>query len=253
MNVSKEGKKFLIDMKVYLLTKGIKEDDINNFLEDAELHLIEGEKEGKTVTDIFGDSPKEYAEELAEEMEVDKRGNVKSLVTSIVSIGGYWILNSILFSNPNHHLTISNVDLIGYPIILLLSIIITVVALKMSSFKSKLIEFSIIYVMVMIPILLLVLIKFVDKWMGIPIIQLSGSQSFILAGIIFLVLIIINFYLLRWIGVLTMILPISVMFIFEGLAKQNLYWSILQMFLAYGSLALLFLWDNKMENIKNKV
>ncbi|MCP1124946.1 hypothetical protein NKR74_16800 [Bacillus sp. 3103sda1] len=45
MNVSKEGKKFLIDMKVYLLTKGIKEDDINNFLEDAELHLIEGEKE----------------------------------------------------------------------------------------------------------------------------------------------------------------------------------------------------------------
>ncbi|WP_440602677.1 DUF1129 domain-containing protein [Bacillus sp. GB_SG_008] len=253
MNVSKEGKKFLIDMKVYLLTKGIKEDDINNFLEDAELHLIEGEKGGKTVTDIFGDSPKEYAEELAEEMEVDKRENIKSLVTSIVSIGGYWILNSILFSNPNHHLTISNVDLIGYPIILLLSIIITVVALKMSSFKSKLIEFSIIYVMVMIPILLLVLIKFVDKWMGIPIIQLSGSQSFILAGIIFLVLIIIDFYLLRWIGVLTIILPISVMFIFEGLAKQNLYWSILQMFLAYGSLALLFLWYNKMENIKNKV
>ncbi|CAG9610957.1 hypothetical protein BACCIP111899_00129 [Bacillus rhizoplanae] len=253
MNVSKEGKKFLIDMKVYLLTKGIKEDDINNFLEDAELHLIEGEKEGKTVTDIFGDSPKEYAEELAEEMEVDKRENVKSLVTSIVSIGGYWILNSILFSNPNHHLTISNVDLIGYPIILLLSIIVTVVALKMSSFKSKLIEFSIIYVMVMIPILLLVLIKFVDEWMGIPIIQLSESQSFILAGIIFLVLIIINFYLLRWIGVLTIILPISVMFIFEGLAKQNLYWSIPQMFLAYGSLALLFLWYNKMENKKNKV
>ena len=62
MQVSKEGEKFLVDMKVYLLTKGIKEEDVNNFIEDAELHLIEGEKEGKTVTDIFGDSPREYAE-----------------------------------------------------------------------------------------------------------------------------------------------------------------------------------------------
>ncbi|MGF9962944.1 HAAS domain-containing protein [Bacillus rhizoplanae] len=161
-------------------------------------------------------------------------------------------MNSILFSNSNHQLTISNVDLIGYSIVLLLSIIVTVVALKMSSFKSKLIEFGIIYVMVMIPILLLVLIKFVDKWIGIPIIQLSGLQSFILAGIILLVLIIIDFYLLRWIGVLTTILPISIMFIFEGLAKQSLYWNILQMFLAYGSLALLFLWYSKMEDKKSK-
>lgn len=31
MNVSKEGEKFLIDMKVYLLTKGIKEEDIKSF------------------------------------------------------------------------------------------------------------------------------------------------------------------------------------------------------------------------------
>ena len=47
------------------------------FLADAELHLIEGEKEGKTVSDIFGDSPKEYAEELAKEMEKDKSGSIK--------------------------------------------------------------------------------------------------------------------------------------------------------------------------------
>lgn len=44
MNVSKEGEKFLIDTKVYLITKGIKEEEVNAFLEDAELHLIEGEK-----------------------------------------------------------------------------------------------------------------------------------------------------------------------------------------------------------------
>ena len=77
MKISKEGEKFLIDTKVYLITKGIKEEeDVDAFLEDAELHLIEGEK-GKTVSDIFGDSPKEYAEELAKEMEKDKSGSIK--------------------------------------------------------------------------------------------------------------------------------------------------------------------------------
>lgn len=74
MQISKEGDKFLIDTKVYLLTKGIKKEDVNAFLEDAELHLIEGEKQGKTVRDVFGDSPKEFAKQLASEMEVDKRG-----------------------------------------------------------------------------------------------------------------------------------------------------------------------------------
>lgn len=49
MKISKEGEKFLIDTKVYLITKGMKEEDVDAFLEDAELHLIEGEKEGKTV------------------------------------------------------------------------------------------------------------------------------------------------------------------------------------------------------------
>lgn len=77
MMISKEGEKFLIDTKVYLITKGIKEEDVDAFLEDAELHLIEGEEEGKTVSDIFGDSPKEYAEELAKEMEKDKGGSNK--------------------------------------------------------------------------------------------------------------------------------------------------------------------------------
>lgn len=44
MQVSKEGEKFLIDTKLYLITKGIKVEDVDAFLEDAELHLIEGEK-----------------------------------------------------------------------------------------------------------------------------------------------------------------------------------------------------------------
>ncbi|PFB97527.1 hypothetical protein CN296_14115 [Bacillus cereus] len=251
MKVSKEGEKFLIDTKVYLITKGIKEADVDAFLEDAELHLIEGEQEGKTVNDIFGDSPKEYAEELAKEMEKDKGGSIKSILGMIIGIGGYWLLTNILFGNPNHEFTLTNVQLIRYPIVLMITIVGTIFAFKMSSFKSKIKEFSIIYVAALLPILLLVLLMFMNKWYGTPVLQLTTMQSYILAGVILLVLLIGEAYMLGWIGMLVVIIPLLIMFVFKELGKQNPYWGILEPLLLYGSLYVLMRWSLKIEERKS--
>ncbi|MDM5235729.1 DUF1129 domain-containing protein [Bacillus cereus] len=250
MKISKEGEKFLIDTKVYLITKGIKEEDVDAFLEDAELHLIEGEKKGKTVSDIFGNSPKEYAEELANEMEKDKSGSIKSILGMIIGVGGYWLLTNILFGSPSQQFTLTNVQLIGYPIILIITIIGTIVAFRMSSFKSKLVEFGIIYVIVMVPILLLVLLMFMNKWYGTPVLQLTTIQSYILAGIVLLVLLIGEAYILGWIGILAVIIPLLIMFVFKELGKQNPYLVILEPLLLYGSLYVLMRWSLKNEEQK---
>ncbi|PDZ07438.1 hypothetical protein COE20_07810 [Bacillus cereus] len=250
MQISKEGEKFLIDTKVYLITKGIKEEDVDAFLEDAELHLIEGEKEGKTVSDIFGDSPKEYAEELAKEMEKDKGGSIKSILAMIIGIGGYWLLSNILFENPNHEFTLTNVQLIGYPIVLMITIVGTIFAFKISSFKSKIIEFSIIYIAALLPILLLVLLMFMNKWYGTPVLQLTTMQSYILAGVILLVLLIGEAYILGWIGILAVIVPLFIMFVFKGLGEKNPYWGMLESLLLYGSLYVLMRWSLKNEEKK---
>ncbi|EJS06760.1 DUF1129 domain-containing protein [Bacillus mycoides] len=250
MQVSKEGEKFLIDTKVYLITKGIKEEDVDAFLEDAELHLIEGEKKGKTVSDIFGDSPKEYAEELANEMEKDKGGSIKTILGMIIGIGGYWLLTNILFESPNHEFTLTNVQLIGYPIVLMITIVAIIFAFKMSSFKSKIKEFSIIYVAALLPILLLVLLMFMNKWYGTPVLQLTTMQSYILAGIVLLVLLIGEAFILGWIGILAVIVPLLIMFVFKELGKQNPYWGILEPLLLYGSLYVLMRWSLKNEEKK---
>ncbi len=250
MQVSKEGKKFLIDTKVYLITKGIKEEDVDAFLEDAELHLIEGEKEGKTVSDIFGDSPKAYAEELAKEMEKDKSGSIKSILAMIIGVGGYWLLTHILFNNPNQQFTLTNVQLIGYPIVLMITIVGTIVAFRMSSFKSKLVEFGIIYMIVMVPILLLVLLMFIDKWYGTSVLQLTTIQTYILAAIIFLLLLIGEVYVLGWMGVLALIVPLVIMFIFKDLEERNIFWGIVKVLLMYGSLYGLMRWYLKIEEKK---
>lgn len=250
MQVSKEGEKFLIDTKVYLITKGIKEEDVDAFLEDAELHLIEGEKKGKTVSDIFGDSPKEYAEELANEMEKDKGGSIKTILGMIIGIGGYWLLTNILFESPNHEFTLTNVQLIGYPIVLMITIVAIIFAFKMSSFKSKIKEFSIIYVAALLPILLLVLLMFMNKWYGTPVLQLTTMQSYILAGIVLLVLLIGEAFILGWIGILAVIVPLLIMFVFKEFGKQNPYWGILEPLLLYGSLYVLMRWSLKNEEKK---
>lgn len=250
MQVSKEGEKFLIDTKVYLITKGIKEEDVDAFLEDAELHLIEGEKEGKTVSDIFGDSPKAYAEELAKEMEKDKSGSIKSILAMIIGVGGYWLLTHILFNNPNQQFTLTNVQLIGYPIVLMITIVGTIVAFRMSSFKSKLVEFGIIYMIVMVPILLLVLLMLIDKWYGTSVLQLTTIQTYILAAIIFLLLLIGEVYVLGWMGVLALIVPLVIMFIFKDLEERNIFWGIAKVLLMYGSLYGLMRWYLKIEEKK---
>ncbi|WNV18453.1 DUF1129 domain-containing protein [Bacillus sp. SI2] len=251
MKISKEGEKFLIDTKVYLITKGMKEEDVDAFLEDAELHLIEGEKEGKTVSDIFGNSPKEYAEELAKEMEKDKGGSIKSILGMIIGIGGYWLLTNILFESPNHEFTLTNVQLIGYPIVLMITIVGIIFAFKMSSFKSKLIEFGILYVASLLPILLLVLLMFMNKWYGTPILQLSTMQTYILAVTIFLLLLIGEVYVLGWMGVLVLIVPLAIMFLFKDLEEKNVFWGIAKILLMYGSIYGLMRWSLKIEERKS--
>ena len=40
-------------MRLFLAAKSVKESDIESFIEDAELHLIEGESDGKSVEEIL--------------------------------------------------------------------------------------------------------------------------------------------------------------------------------------------------------
>ncbi len=117
-------------------------------------------------------------------------------------------------------------------------------------FKSKLVEFGIIYVVVMIPILLLVLLIFMNKWYGTPILQLSTIQTYILAVTIFLLLLIGEVYVLGWMGVVVLIVPLAIMFLFKDLEERNVFWGIAKILLMYGSIYGLMRWSLKIEERK---
>lgn len=111
--ISSEARKFLLDMRLFLVAKGVKESDSENFIEDAELHLIEGESDGKSVEDIFGSSPKEYANELVKVMERDRQETWKQIGFTVMNIVSFWIIASILIVN-NGLLQMSLIQCIGY-------------------------------------------------------------------------------------------------------------------------------------------
>lgn len=168
----------------------------------------------------------------------------------IIGIGGYWLLTNILFGSPNHELTLTNVQLIGYPIVLMITVVGTILAFKMSSFKSKLKEFSIIYLASMIPILLLVLLMFMNRWYGTSMLHLSAMQSYILAGTILIVLLVAEAYILGWIGILAVIISLFIMFVFKELGTEISYLGMLEPLLLSGSLYVLMRWSLKNEEQK---
>ena len=120
--LSSEARKFLLDMRLFLTAKSVKESDIENFIEDAELHLIDGESDGKSVEDIFGSSPKEYANELVKVMERDRQETWKQIGFTVMNIISFWIIASILIVNYGM-LQISLIQCIGYSFSFILVVI----------------------------------------------------------------------------------------------------------------------------------
>ncbi len=141
--ISKEGEKFILNLNMYLVSTGKSEDEIKEFIEEAEQHLILGEREGKSVKDIFGNSPEEYAKSVADELSFNKKDlelsfNKKDLIETIFIfiIGfGTWIFLSKI---KNRIVAMSAMEAILVPLIYLITVIMLVVLARKFAFKDRL-------------------------------------------------------------------------------------------------------------------
>ena len=66
--VSKQAEQFLVELRMYLISKGKNDQEINEITEELEVHLMEAEAAGKDVSHIIGDSPKNYMKSIGESM-----------------------------------------------------------------------------------------------------------------------------------------------------------------------------------------
>ncbi len=105
-------------------------------LKTQELHLIEGESDGKSVEEIFGSSPKEYANELVKVMERDRQETWKQIGFTVMNIVSFWIIASILIVN-NGLLQMSLIQCVGYSLSLILVVIGPNFLLRKMTFGNK--------------------------------------------------------------------------------------------------------------------
>src|SRR5699024_9109279 len=93
--LSYKSRKFLEDLRVYLFSSGKDSNEIEQIVEELEIHLIEAEKNGKSIEKIVGHTPKEYMEQLSNEMPVDYKSWFKYVLIIISGAFSFTLANDL--------------------------------------------------------------------------------------------------------------------------------------------------------------
>jgi DNA-binding ferritin-like protein (Dps family) len=77
VELPEKSRKFIEDLRHYLFSSGRNDQEIKEIAEELEDHFYEAERNGKSIDQIIGASPKEYMESISIEMKVDYRAWAK--------------------------------------------------------------------------------------------------------------------------------------------------------------------------------
>ncbi|WP_078556059.1 HAAS domain-containing protein [Bacillus alkalicellulosilyticus] len=118
MELTKKSQEFLEDLRLYLFSSGKKEAEINEVIEELTDHLIEAEKEGKSVDHITGLSPKAYMESIAEEMPFDVKGMLVVIPAILFGVFAYIMLGDAIRGTMSY----TTYHVIGFPVVILIGL-----------------------------------------------------------------------------------------------------------------------------------
>ena len=71
--LSKQADQFMIELRMYLMSKGKNDKEINEVIDELSDHILQAEAEGKSIKDITGESPRAYMKSIGQEMGFDAR------------------------------------------------------------------------------------------------------------------------------------------------------------------------------------
>ncbi|MCT4780710.1 MULTISPECIES: HAAS domain-containing protein [Exiguobacterium] len=94
--LSDESRRFLEDLKVYLLASGKNEKATQDIVTELENHLQEAESDGKSVAAITGDSPAAYIQSIATEMTTDYHESFWLLFQILAGVFSFLLFQDLL-------------------------------------------------------------------------------------------------------------------------------------------------------------
>ncbi|MFJ5769380.1 DUF1129 family protein [Psychrobacillus sp. NPDC093180] len=96
--LTEENEKYYSNLLLYIRTKlSLSEQQSEEVLMEMLDHLLEGQKDGKTARDIFGDDPKSYADEIISHLPEEEKKNSLKLVSQVAVnlLGWFLVIRSI--------------------------------------------------------------------------------------------------------------------------------------------------------------
>ncbi len=173
-----------------------------------------------------------------------------------MNIVSFWIIASILVVN-NGLLQISLIQCVGYSFTLILAIIGPNVLIRKMTFLTSFTKtwFSMWFLVMIAPMFLLGAVTILDVIYPTMMFTFTLVQSCIMAGIIFVITVVINLYFEGWFKNLYLIIPLSIMLVFKTFTSEDLVPMLFQVMCLYGSLFILIFVEimmktNRRETVK---
>lgn len=130
--LSARSETFIENLRLYLMTSGKKEKEVHELTEELKLHLIESEKQGKNIEEIIDCSPEQYMNSLKNEMDTDYKNLAKILPIFFAGVMAYFIMGPAI----RGEFALNIVQVIGFPIITIIALLIYVFFLQQAGKKQ---------------------------------------------------------------------------------------------------------------------
>ncbi|MDZ5712859.1 HAAS domain-containing protein [Jeotgalibacillus haloalkalitolerans] len=176
--LSKESRRFMDDLRLYLLSSGKNEQEIREIAEEIESHLEEAERNGKPIEQVVGESPKEYMEMISNEMKFDKKAWLKYIPLIIFGAISFSVMGQLI---DNLRLSYSYALIGGSVFISFIFILLVFGVFKYTASRqvSKVKEFFLIIIPVFVNLILFGGLIFWDMYSELPGFELGVTASMI--------------------------------------------------------------------------
>src|SRR5690625_6216502 len=157
--LSTQSEDFLDNLRLYLFSSGKKPNDIQEIVEELEVHLYEAEQKGKPIEKIIGKSPKEYMEMVSDEMSLDYPSWIKYILLIVIGSFSFKILPDVL----NGNLAYTVLEISGHIIIAAIFIASILIGFKHTSKTNPSVKKQIF---ILVPVMIIPMFLFLGLKIG---------------------------------------------------------------------------------------
>ncbi|MFC5465278.1 HAAS domain-containing protein [Lederbergia graminis] len=213
MVLSKKSTNFIENLRLYLLTSGKKEKEVDELIEELTAHLIESEKQGKSIDQIIEGTPEEYMQSLKNEMDTDFTMLFKYIPIFIIGMLAYFFMGPAIRGD----LEINLIQLICFPFVAVLAMILYVRFLQTSSkkqYSNKKLFIGGMFASMGVTLLFVILILG-SHFIAEPIYTANDTVKWIVIAICTIIFVVLSIWTKTWI---TIVIP-AILFIPDYLTR----------------------------------